>query len=187
MRKLLALVALATTLAVGGDPVHAATLLFLNVPGIPGTSTFERAQNEIELLSYGLEVAASKPTKYGTVGVCAVGKTKQAFSDFCVTKRVDIASPKLFLAAAQATLFPSVTISVFGTGGDPSAPPLARYVLSNAFVSSLTASGTGADDAPVETACFRFNRAQVTTTRVSETGMSTSEVAGFDACQVSAF
>jgi hypothetical protein len=41
-------------------------------------------------------------------------------------------------------------------------------------------------DRPTERVCFRFNRAQVTTTQMKEQGIVT-ETAGFDACQSTPF
>ncbi len=185
LRTLAILTSTAVSLVVA-TAAHADTLLFLSVPGIPGDSIFEQAADEIQGISYSFGIAPAKATKYGTVGVCAPGQTKPTFSEFCVVKRTDIASPKLFVAAASATQFPLVTISVFRETGN--LPQLvARYQLSNAFVSSLRADANTAADAPTEQVCFRFNRAQVTTTRATVMGGTVSETAGFDACQASPF
>jgi len=178
---------LAGTIAATGTPAHASTRLFVDVPGIPGDSIFAPAKNQIEGLSYNFGVNPTKTTKYGAVGVCAPGQSKPSFSEFCVQKRSDVASPKLFVAAATAAQFPAVTISVYKLGGDTT-KPIVSYVLSNAVVSSLVADGdTAVDDVPMEKVCFKFNRAQVTTRQQKLTGGFTEETAGFDACAVSAF
>jgi type VI protein secretion system component Hcp len=179
------LVALTTILAVAD--ARATTLLFVDVPGIPGDSTFVVAQNQIKGLSYDFGISPLKPTKYGTAGVCGPGTTKAVFSEFCVKKHVDVASPKLLVAAAAATQFPAVTVSVFRDNPGPGDPPLARYVLANALVSSLRADADTQADAPTEQVCFRFNRVQLTTSRADPQGGFSTTTAGFDACQTSAF
>ena len=180
------LVVALATLALAPE-AGAATLLYVDVPGIPGDSTAEVAVNQIQGISYGFGVSPLKPSKYGTAGVCGPGTTKAVFSEFCVKKRIDVASPKLLVAAAAATQFPAVTVSVFRSNLAPGDPPLARYVLANALVSSLRADADTQADAPTEQVCFRFNRVQLTTTRASVGGGFSSETAGFDACQTSAF
>jgi type VI protein secretion system component Hcp len=180
------LVVALATLALAAD-ARAATLLFVDVPGIPGDSTFEGAANEIPAISYGFGVSPLKPSKYGTAGVCGPGTSKAVFSEFCVKKHIDVASPKLLVAAAAATQFPAVTVSLFRDSPLPGDPPLARYVLANAVVSSLHADADTTADAPTEQVCFKFNRVQLTTTRTNLGGGFSSTTAGFDACQTSAF
>ena len=180
-----AVVALAT-LAFAAD-VRATTVLYLDVPGIPGDVTSDVAVNQIQGLSFDFGVSPLKPSKYGTAGVCGPGATKPVFSELCVKKRIDVASPKLLVAAAAATQFPAVTVSVFRSSLLPGEPPLARYVLANAIVSSLRADVDTTADAPTEQVCFRFNRVQLTTTRAGVGGTFSSTTAGFDACQTSAF
>src|SRR5262249_55696532 len=133
----------------------ATTLLFVDVPGIPGDSTFVAAQNQIQGISYTFGVSPLKPSKYGTAGVCGPGAAKAVFSEFCVTKRIDVASPKLLVAAAAATQFPAVTVSLFRSSPGPGDPPIARYVLANALVSSLHADADTTADAPTEQVCFK--------------------------------
>src|SRR2546427_5240980 len=82
----------------GAAEVRATTGLFLDVPGIPGDATFPPAVNQIEGISYSWTVGQVKPSKVGTIGVCAAGPSKPVFSGLCFVKRTDKASPKLFVA-----------------------------------------------------------------------------------------
>jgi type VI protein secretion system component Hcp len=165
----------------------ATTQLFVDVPGIPGDATFAGAEKQIQGISYSFGITPLKASKYGTAGVCAPGSSKPVFSEFCVKKNADVASPKLLVAAAAATPFAAVTVRVFRSDAQPNDPPFVRWVLANAVVSSLRTDGDTTAAQPTEQVCFRFNRVQETTTRENEVGGVTSETAGFDACQTSAF
>ena len=181
------MLACAAALLVAGADANATTQLFVAVPGIAGDAIFEGATNEIQGVSYDFGISPLKPTKYGTAGVCAPGSFKPVFSEFCVVKRADVASPKLFVAAATATQFATVVVRVFRSGALANDPPLVRYDLANALVSSLQAEADTTADGPTERVCFRFNRATVTTSRAQQGGGFATETAGFDACQSSPF
>jgi type VI protein secretion system component Hcp len=155
--RILAMVATLLLVAIRAD---AATQLFLDVPGIPGDATFEPVAHQIQGLSYSFGISPLKASKYGTAGVCAPGQSKPVFSEFCVKKNTDIASPRLVVAAATATPFALVTISVYRGGALAADPPLVRYALANAIVSSVHADEDTAA-VPTEQVCFRFNRAHL--------------------------
>ena len=186
MRHAIRALALLAVAVVAPFDAFAATLLFVDVPGIPGDSTFEATKDQIQGLSYDFGISPLKASKYGQAGVCAPGQSKPVFSEFCVKKFADVATPKLFVAAATATQFPLVTVGIYKlVQGSPE--PVVRYRLSNAVISSMHAGGDTAADRPTEQVCFRFNRAEVTTTTQGEGGKPVSETAGFDACQSAPF
>lgn len=185
MRHAIRALALLGVTAFAPLDAFAATLLFVDVPGIPGDSIYEATKDQIQGLSYDFGISPLKASKYGQAGVCAPGQPKPVFSEFCVKKFADVATPKLFVAAATATQFPLVTIGVYKlVQGTPS--PVVSYGLSNAIISSMRADADTTADRPTEQVCFRFNRVQVTTTLVKEQGTVT-ETAGFDACQSTPF
>ena len=136
-------------------PIPCAALFdaFLDVPGIPGESTAPIA-GQIDVISFGstVESAQSKASSLG----CAAKEGKIANSIF-VTKQIDKASPKLYLAAAQGTNFPTVTLRVFRA--DPMGT-LVNYLtitLSNAVVSHINGGGAESDaDNPHETVTFAY-------------------------------
>ena len=169
----------------------ASNAIFLAVPGIPGEATFPPAAGQIDLLSISTGIGPTKTpksssAKYGAVGVCAARASKPLLSSYCVVKHVDKASPKLFLAAAQGTLFPTVTISLYRIDLAENTTPYAVYVLSNAIVSSVqigAQSAAASDIVPTETVCFSFDKAQISVGPVDATGaVGTPVVVGFDAC-----
>jgi len=172
-----------------GMPCAAATGTFVDVPNIPGEATFPPAAGQIEAIAFTWGVTQAKATRYGSAGVCSAGRSKPVLDGLCVVKHVDKASPKLFLAAAQGTVFPTITISIWKTDLATATQPLAKYELSNAIVSSAQLEGLqSGDDIPVEKVCLNFSKAKITVAQLNTDGVATDVVtAGFDACVKSAF
>jgi type VI secretion system Hcp family effector len=151
---------------------------FMNVPGIPGEATFPPAAGQIDVLSVGWDVSHTK-----AVGAACGGRTgKLDFSGFCITKHVDKASPKLFVAAAQGTVFPTVTLSLFKAAD---VTPYTQYNLTNALVASVQ-TGSGTDpDRPTESVCFNF--AAIATSVTPADPADPPVVSGWNVCTATAF
>lgn len=79
---------------------------------VEGDSTVQGHEGEIELL--GVSFKVTNPVSIGSASGGA-GSGKASFSEIVVTKRVDKASPKLFLATAMATHYPQALITFFDT------------------------------------------------------------------------
>ena len=134
-------------------PIPCAALFdaFLDVPGIPGESTAPEAPGQIDVISFGSSVTPSR-----SVGTACGAKSGKIVNSFFVSKQIDKASPKLFLAAAQGTNFATVTLRLFKP--DPTTGSPVNYVtitLSNAVVSSINGGGVHSDD-PQETVTFAY-------------------------------
>jgi type VI secretion system Hcp family effector len=132
----------------------AALLGLLEVPGIPGES-IAPLPDQIDVLSYQLGLTPPSSGKAKGQGLEACG-TKRAslLNEISVTKSIDKASPKLFVAAALGTIFPTVTLRIYQPD------PLFNYLtvtLTNALVSSITNGGESSDsDRPSETVQFAY-------------------------------
>ena len=135
-------------------PAHAGFLAVLDVPGIPGESVTP-LPDQIEVLSYSLGVSPL-PTK--ATSSCG-GKRGALANTISITKRIDKASPKLFVAAVLGTVFPTVTLRVFRPD------PLFNYLtvtLTNAVVASIKNGGAGSDsDQPREDVSFSYAAIQI--------------------------
>jgi type VI protein secretion system component Hcp len=128
MRKTLGLVALALILsAARATPAFADVNAFLLVPGVPGGSTDARHVGWIDVLSVRQTLT---PTKKGSA--CQVE----------IVKPLDIAGPRLWLAAVTGQTFAEVRIEVVKAAADPF--KVYEIRLANAIVSSIsTAAGPG--------------------------------------------
>ena len=112
-------------LLAGAGAASAATDTFMLVPGIPGSSVTVGHENWIDVIS--LQQSFPGQLRKGTA------------CDVTVVKGLDIAGPKLYLAAVTGQIFPEIKIEVVKVG----AAPLTFYQLklTNAIISSITTSG----------------------------------------------
>ncbi|WP_051366662.1 Hcp family type VI secretion system effector [Hamadaea tsunoensis] len=124
--------------------------VFLKIDGIPGSSADARHKGEIEILSYSFGVANSGSSTGG-----GGGAGKAVFQDLHVTKHVDVASPKLFLATANGTHLDHVVLTV--ERARRTGQPLLQVTLENVLVSSF-ANGGGAGAEPVEQVSFTYQQ-----------------------------
>jgi type VI secretion system secreted protein Hcp len=104
------LVAGAAAAALCGANVAAAAVdMFLKMDGIAGESTDEKHKGEIEILSFGWDIAPRSGDLVGrTAKVCA--------HDISFVKYVDKASPLLVSNAIVGTVIPKATLSVRKAG-----------------------------------------------------------------------
>jgi type VI protein secretion system component Hcp len=108
------------------DPVR----FFLEVPGITGESTVPGHSNVIELISYSING-----------------------QELSTVKLTDGASPQLFLATANGTQFPTITLLLYDTAV-PGPQPDSTVVFTDSLVSSFQAGGPG--PAPTDQVTFSF-------------------------------
>ena len=131
--------------------------IFVNVPGIPGDVTAAGHEHEIETLS--VQFGGGQVVPKSGAKLCAQPSAKTQLSAVVISKLSDKASPKLFMAAAQGTVFPQVTITI-ATQIAGAFVNLDQYQLSDAFISSYTTSSGG--QRPSEVVSFTFRSLQLT-------------------------
>jgi len=104
----------------------AATDTFMFVPGIPGGSADDRHKGWIDVIS----LQQGWP-----------GTAKRTSCDVTVVKALDIAGPKLWLAAVTGQVFAEIKIEALKAGADPI--KFYELKLTNVQISSITTNGTG--------------------------------------------
>src|SRR5262249_33608084 len=80
------------------------------------------------------------------------GKVK--FQNFKITKEVDKASGPLFTACAAGAHFPTLLLGIRKAGGDQN--DYLTYVFRTCYVTSISWSGGGGEEAPEETVEFAY-------------------------------
>ena len=105
----------------------------------------------LELLSLSFGVSQAETTGSGTTGAAA-GKAK--FEEFTVEKGVDLASVPLYVACVAGAHFPSVMLAVRKAGGSPLL--YLQYCFRQVFVTNISWSGGGGEEAPRETVKFKY-------------------------------
>lgn len=143
---------------------------FAKIDGIPGESVDNQHPNEIDVLSLGFSVNNSGAASTG--GGAGAGKVQ--FSAFCISKRVDKASPLLFLGAASGKHIPIATITLRKAGGGQPFDYL-TYTLKDVLITSTRVSST---DAGVEQISLSFGKLEVKYTPQKPDGSAGTPVEG---------
>ncbi len=126
--------------------------MFLKIEGIDGESTAAGGHSdwiEIESFSWG---ASRPPTS--TRRTRGGGRT--SFSDLSVVKKVDAASPNLYLACASGKHYPSATLQIRKAGEGPVL--YMEYRLENVRISSVSVSSSEGSAEPVEEVTLSYGK-----------------------------
>jgi type VI secretion system secreted protein Hcp len=126
--------------------------MFLKIEGIEGESTAAGGHGdwiEIDSFSWG----ASRPST-------ATGRTRgggrTSFSDMSVVKKVDAASPNLYLACASGKHYPTATLQIRKAGEGPA--PYMEYRFENVRISSVSVSHSAGHAEPVEEVTLSYGK-----------------------------
>ncbi|MQY15439.1 Protein hcp1 [Streptomyces sp. RB5] len=118
---------------------------FLQIDGIPGTSTNIRHQREIEIESYSLGVMTAEAVPGGGGGG---GAGKPEFIDFSFTKAPDSTSPLIFKSAVTGTHHKKAVLTA-DKGGDQPQTYL-KITMEDVIVSGFSTSGQSEDSSSEE-------------------------------------
>lgn len=113
-----------------------------------------KSKNAFEIYSFSF--GASNPTTIGSAKGGA-GSGKVSLSSFNIMKKMDAASPALFLNCSKGEHFTDAHIVLRKAGGE--AVEYLHYDFEEVFVESIQWSGSsGGDDAPTESVSFVFGK-----------------------------
>jgi type VI protein secretion system component Hcp len=107
--------------------------------------------NALEVLSFGFGVSQAETSGSGTTGAGA-GKSK--FEEFTIEKYVDLASVPIYNACTAGAHFPSLMLAIRKVGGTNLL--YLQYIFRMVFVTGISWSGGGGEEAPKETIKFKF-------------------------------
>lgn len=138
---------------------------FLKIEGIPGESTDDRHKDWIEVVSYNFSVTQRPSGSASSSG--GASAERASFSDFCVVKALDKASPKLFEACATGRHIPSVTLELCRAGGDKL--KYMEYKLTNVIISMNRPGGRSQSEEslPLEEISFNYGKIELAYTQQS--------------------
>jgi type VI secretion system secreted protein Hcp len=150
---------------------------FLKIEGIPGESQDAKHKDQIELESFSWG-----ETQSGTVGPGG-GAGKVRMQDLHVVKRLDRASPKLFLACASGQHIKGATLAARKAGKGQQ--EFLIYKFTDVLVSSYQTGGSAHGDVlPMDQVSFNFGRIEVEYRRENPDGTFAPPVkAGWDVKQ----
>jgi type VI secretion system secreted protein Hcp len=105
----------------------------------------------LEVMSFSFGVSQAETSGSGSTGAGA-GKAK--FEEISIEKAVDLSSVPLYNACTAGAHFPSVMLVVRKAGG--SNLLYLQYIFRMVFVTNISWSGGGGEEAPKETIKFKF-------------------------------
>ena len=115
------------------------------------TDNWFSQKKALEVLSFSFGVSQAETTGSASTGAGA-GKAK--FDEFSIEKAVDLSSVPLYNACTAGAHFPSVMLAVRKAGG--SNLLYLQYIFRMVFVTGISWSGGGGEEAPKETIKFKF-------------------------------
>ena len=128
----------------------------------------------LECLSVGFGVSQAETTGSGTSGSGA-GKAK--FEEFTIEKYVDLASVPLYMACVAGAHYPTVMLANRKAGG--SSLLYLQYAFRMVFVTGITWSGGGGEEAPKETIKFKFGAMGIQYVRQKPDGSGDTMIPGY--------
>jgi len=152
--------------------------IFVKIAGVPGESTDERFAKQVEALNYSWSIIRDDASDIVTGGGQSADKPK--FSEFAITKLIDVTSPTLFLYSANAKHIASVTISLTHEENNGQRVFMV-YRLNNVVIGSVHTSSAEGSPRPVENISFAYSQIILTYTPRDETGAAGEKVSfGWD-------
>lgn len=141
---------------------------FLNIQGIKGDSTDSAHKDWIEIQAFNQGVTQSTGGAASAQGTHAGGRSDH--TDFTVVKRLDTASPQLFLHCCNAKPIPEIKIELARAMGEKTT--FMTYTMKDVIVSSVRASGStdGQDLIPLEEISFRYGEIHLSYTPTDPRG-----------------
>ncbi len=137
---------------------------FIKFDGIDGESTDSRHSGWIEILDYDLDVSQTVSKTASSIGGASAERAD--FSEFCFSKPLDKASPRLALACAGGTHIDTIVVELCRAGGDK--VRFMQYTFTNCMISSFT---TSADNGfPEDEVAFVFGKIEWCYTRQKRAG-----------------
>src|SRR5262245_3355600 len=123
-------------------------------PDIKGESTDAKRKDWIQILAFKFAVEQASTANWG--GGAGAGAVK--VGDFSIVKKVDQATPSLYLACCEGEHFDTVQVRIRKAGGN--ALDYLIYTFSTAIITAVRTGGNGqgADEIPLEEVSFNFAR-----------------------------
>jgi type VI secretion system secreted protein Hcp len=115
------------------------------------TDNWFSKKKALEILSFSFGVSQAETSGSASTGAGA-GKAK--FDEFSVEKAVDLSSVPLYNACTAGAHFPSIMLIIRKSGGQNML--YLQYVFCMVFVTNVSWSGGGGEEAPRETIKFKF-------------------------------
>jgi type VI secretion system secreted protein Hcp len=148
---------------------------FFKYGSIKGESQDSKHPSEIQLESFSFGVSNTGSFAFGGGG----GTGKANFQSFNLTKKVDAASPSLFLACCTGQHSPTAVVSIRKAGGTQE--DYLIYTFSDTMIDSYQVGGSTGSELPIESVSFGYGKMEIEYKTQDAKGMLGKPVkAGYD-------
>jgi len=149
---------------------------FMKVDGIDGESTDDKHKDWIELISFSHGLVQPVSGSRSTSG--AASSERCDHQDFSIVKKLDKASPELYLHCCHGRHIPKITVELCRATADKT--KYMAFDLEDVIVTSVMPSGTGGGDLPMENVTFNYGKITWSyTTTDHRTGKTGGEIVKF--------
>jgi type VI secretion system secreted protein Hcp len=147
---------------------------FLKVEGVKGDSTDAVHKEWMEVMSYSHGVSQAPGGTLSAQG--ALTGARADHQDFSIVKRLDSASPTLFLLLCSGKGIKEVILELCRATGDKTT--FMKYTFKNCIVSGLRPGGSGSseDPLPMEEVSFRYSEIHLEYTPTTTAGQKGAAV-----------
>lgn len=153
---------------------EAAMEIYLQIPEIPGDVYTDKVHQNwivVESISHQLEQAESTYSGTRTAGKVHMG-------NFVIVKRIDRASPKLYLFGCNGRQIPEMTVDVVTTTSKGKIIFM-QYKLKGVMVTSVQPVVVAGEDRPSETVSFNFGKIEWNYTQIGPDGAPKGDIKTF--------
>ena len=123
----------------------ALTDTFLKLKGIEGESKRKGHEGEIEIESWSVGAHNASSIGSGSGG----GVSRGQITGLTISTRLKKESPKLLEYCASGQHVPEATLTAIRAAGTDEGQPYLKYILKEAFISSVQFAGDGPDELPI--------------------------------------
>ena len=154
--------------------------IYMKYGSIDGAVTTKGFEKWIEL--HSLQWGVGRAIGTAARGLTSRESSEPSISEVVVTKKMDVASNKLFQDAVGGDLSSTVTIKLTTTTKD-TVTTFLKYELTNTGLSGYSLSSGG--DAPVESLSLNFTKVMITYTGTDAKTGGSPDTVGYDLTQMS--
>ena len=152
LRTLFVAVGILTAVVI--TPADANTELVLKLEGIPGDSAVIGHENEIDVSSVSFGASQTGIREAGG----KASARRSSLTTFAMTKKVDKASPKLFLFCATGQHIPTAVLTFRDVAGEGAALEYLTITLSDVVISSYQVGASSGSDLADESISLSYSK-----------------------------
>jgi len=149
--------------------------MYMKIDGIKGDATDEKFKDQIEVYSFGHSIHQPTGGPQTSAGGHTGGRVNH--DEFTITKKLDTASPMLFLACCTGEPIKNAVLTLRKAAAGQKT--FMTYTFETLIVASVSPTGSsGGDSLPQETVTLRYDKVTLEYTPISSDGKEGAKIKG---------